>query len=128
MTNQPLKQILQKPDMFGRLVKWAIELGEFDIEYKTRLVVKAQVLADFVAELTSSLTTGEENRTESPLTQSTKEDGHKKLYVDESSNSKGSGARFMLINPEGDTFKYALKFDFPASNNPAEYKSVLIGL
>ncbi|CAL8992712.1 unnamed protein product [Prunus brigantina] len=33
LTNQPLKQVLQKPETSGRLVKWAIELGEFDIHF-----------------------------------------------------------------------------------------------
>lgn len=32
LTNQPLKNILSRPKVFGRLVKWAIELGEYDIE------------------------------------------------------------------------------------------------
>ena len=51
-TNQPLKQVLHKPDLSGRLVKWAVELGEFDIIYKPRSAVKGQALADFVAEFT----------------------------------------------------------------------------
>ncbi|CAL8996497.1 unnamed protein product [Prunus brigantina] len=36
LTNHPLRQVLQKPETSGRLVKWAIELGEFDIHYKPR--------------------------------------------------------------------------------------------
>lgn len=31
VTNHPLKSILAKPEYSGRLVKWAIELNEFDI-------------------------------------------------------------------------------------------------
>ena len=34
ITNQPLWQTLHNPDASGRLVKWAIELSEFDINYK----------------------------------------------------------------------------------------------
>ncbi|XP_077230135.1 uncharacterized protein LOC143863337 [Tasmannia lanceolata] len=49
-TNQPLRQILHKPDSSGRLVKRSVELGEFDIRYKPRPAIKAQVLADFLAE------------------------------------------------------------------------------
>ncbi|CAL8992512.1 unnamed protein product [Prunus brigantina] len=37
LTNQPLRQVLQKPETSGRLIKWAIELGEFDIQFKPRL-------------------------------------------------------------------------------------------
>ncbi|CAL8164128.1 unnamed protein product [Prunus armeniaca] len=36
LTNQPPRQVLQKPETSGRLVKWAIKLGEFDIHYKPR--------------------------------------------------------------------------------------------
>ncbi|XP_022889265.1 uncharacterized protein LOC111404731 [Olea europaea var. sylvestris] len=51
-TNQPQKHILQRPDISGRLLKWATEVGEFDIEFKPRPSIKAQALADFIAELT----------------------------------------------------------------------------
>ena len=36
----PMKQILHKPETSGRLIKWAIELSEFDIKYKPRTAVK----------------------------------------------------------------------------------------
>ncbi|GMH28057.1 hypothetical protein Nepgr_029900 [Nepenthes gracilis] len=42
-----------KPDVSGRLVKWAIELGEFDMEFQPRPAVKAQALADFIVETTT---------------------------------------------------------------------------
>jgi len=31
-----MKKVLQKPDLLGRLVNWAIELGEFNIEFHPR--------------------------------------------------------------------------------------------
>ncbi|GMH07043.1 hypothetical protein Nepgr_008883 [Nepenthes gracilis] len=55
LTDQPLKGILQKPDVSGRLVKWAIELGEFDIEFRPRPAIKAQALADFIVETTTPI-------------------------------------------------------------------------
>lgn len=39
-TNHALKQVLQCPKHFGRLSKWAIELSEFDIEFKPRTAMK----------------------------------------------------------------------------------------
>ncbi|KAM1750065.1 hypothetical protein ACFX12_010838 [Malus domestica] len=36
LINHPLRQILQSPDTFGRIIKWAITLGEFDISYQPK--------------------------------------------------------------------------------------------
>ena len=53
-TEHLMKQILHKPETSGRLVKWAIELSEFDIRYKPRTTIKRQVLAYFIVEFTST--------------------------------------------------------------------------
>ena len=53
-TEFPLKQVLHKPETSRRLMKWAIELSEFDIRYKPKTETKGQVLADFVMEFTSA--------------------------------------------------------------------------
>ena len=55
MTTYPLWAILNSPNMSGRLTKWTVELSEFDIEYRAHTSLKYQVLADFVAELTTDL-------------------------------------------------------------------------
>ena len=43
---------MQKHELSGWLVWWAVELSEFDIQYKPRPSIKSQSLADFVAECT----------------------------------------------------------------------------
>ena len=53
-TEYPMKQVLHKPETSGRLMKWAIELSEFDIRYKPKTAIKGQALADFVMEFTSA--------------------------------------------------------------------------
>ena len=57
LTEYPMKQILGKPETSGRLIKWAIEMSEFDIRYKHRTAVKGQILADFIMEFTPAQST-----------------------------------------------------------------------
>ena len=52
MTNHLLKKAMNKLEAAGRLIQWAVELSEFDIRYQPRHAIKAQALADFIAEFT----------------------------------------------------------------------------
>ncbi|XP_027156819.1 uncharacterized protein LOC113757958 [Coffea eugenioides] len=122
-TDQPLRQILVRPEASGRLTKWAVELGEYDLSYEPRTAIKAQALADFLAELTftegpESTSAIAEVSTPSLWT----------LYVDGSSNGDGSGAGLLLEGPQGEVCSYALRFGFPATNNEAEYEALIAGL
>ena len=51
LTDLPLWGTIHKPDLSGRMARWAMELSEYGIQYKPRLSKKGQVLADFLAEL-----------------------------------------------------------------------------
>ena len=51
-TNLSLRQELHKLEKSGRLMYWAIELGEYDIVYEPRSSLKGQAVADFIAEFT----------------------------------------------------------------------------
>ncbi|GKV27231.1 hypothetical protein SLEP1_g36424 [Rubroshorea leprosula] len=108
--------ILQKPECSGRLIKWAVELGEFQITFNQRSSIRAQALADFVVECTS---TPEPTNSEAELWT---------LYVDGSSNSRGSRAGAVLMGPGSFRSEHALKFNFEATNNMAEYEALLLGL
>ncbi|KAL0457061.1 UNVERIFIED_CONTAM: polyprotein [Sesamum latifolium] len=114
--NTPLKQTLGKPDTSGRLVKWAVELSEYDISYLPRTTIKAQALADFISEITE-MTIKEASQDQKWL-----------LHVDGSSTAQGSGAGIVITTPQGEDLVFAIKFDFKASNNEAEYEALVIGL
>ena len=53
LTDKPLRQALSNPEAAGRLALWAIELSEFDIQYRPRTAIKGQVIADFITEFTN---------------------------------------------------------------------------
>ncbi|KAI5323171.1 hypothetical protein L3X38_032243 [Prunus dulcis] len=139
LTNQPLRQVLQKPKTSGRLVKWAIELGEFDIHYKPRPAIRGQAVADFLSDFTepqASATT--QLITEPNLSPSQDQTPSKSildltqplwtLFVDGSSNAHGCGVGLVLVSPDKVALEYALRFKFQASNNEAEYEALLAGL
>jgi len=50
-TEYSMKKILQKPEISGRLVNCAIELGQIDIKFHPQIAIKGQALADFLVEL-----------------------------------------------------------------------------
>ncbi|GAV80903.1 hypothetical protein CFOL_v3_24362 [Cephalotus follicularis] len=114
LTDKPLKQVLAKPDTSGRLIKWSVELGEYDVKFEARPAIKSQVLADFVGDSTPTECI-EENPSEN-------EKGVWKLSVDGSSCLTGSGAGLVLMSPDGWTLEYALRFNFKATNNETEWK------
>lgn len=99
MTDRPIKQILHLPETSGRLLKWAIELSEFDIEFRPRTTIKAQALANFITELTIP-----------------------------PEHPPGEQARIVMIGPNGEELEYSLRFEFPATNNDTEYEAVITGL
>jgi len=48
MTDLSIRKVLQKPDIAGRMVRWAVGLSEFDVQYEPRGPIKGQVYANFV--------------------------------------------------------------------------------
>ncbi|GJW45872.1 reverse transcriptase domain-containing protein [Tanacetum coccineum] len=120
ITDQPIKQIMSRPDVAGRLQKWSVMLGEHNITYRPRTSVKGQILADFLVEKP------DESPSDTPMVEVPQEPWT--LFTDGSSCIDGSGAGLILTSPEGTEFTYALRFQFTASNNEAEYEALIAGL
>ncbi|XP_042437173.1 uncharacterized protein LOC122023153 [Zingiber officinale] len=102
---------LTNVEVAGRLIKWDTELGEYDIQYQPRTAIKAQALADFLTEIHQI----------SP-------EEMWKIYVDGSANHHGSGVGVLIISPQGDILQVAVRLNFRATNNEAEYEALLAGL
>ena len=90
VTSYPLGDIIRNRDAAGRISKWALELMGHDIRYTPRTAIKSQALMDFVAEWTE---------VQLPILDVT----HKywTMYFDGSVMAPGSGARVVLISPDG---------------------------
>uniref|UniRef100_A0A2N9HGN5 Uncharacterized protein n=1 Tax=Fagus sylvatica TaxID=28930 RepID=A0A2N9HGN5_FAGSY len=126
LTDLPLKALLQCSDFSGRITRWGVQLGSLGVEYKPRTSIKGQVLADFVAEFQGKDSGG--GPTGSLESEISSVPTEWRLFVDGASNAMGSGAGVVLISPEGLIIEQAVRLNFWASNNEAEYEAFLIGL
>ena len=132
LTQLPLKSLLWSADYTGRIAKWGTILGGFDIKYMHRTSIKGQVLADLVVEFT-----------EIPVEEKVEEqnmDGKSvgvifvqellswKVYVDGATDHRRSGVGLVLISPKGITIEKSLRLGFSATNNEAEYETLLVGM
>lgn len=100
LTNFPLRQVLQKPEASGRLMKWAVELGEYDIQFRPRSPIKRQAIADFIVEWTPPSTFSDDMKIcvmEMPSQTKNRDDLSWELYVDGSSNRKGCGVGLSML-------------------------------
>ena len=115
LTNHPPKKAMNKLEVAGRLIQWAVELNEFDDRYQPRSMIKAQVLADFIAEFTPNQ--GEQDGVDEAQRWVINVDGSSTLYA--------GGIGVILKSPEGDKLEYATHLQYQTTNNEVEYETLL---
>nr|GEX14361.1 reverse transcriptase domain-containing protein [Tanacetum cinerariifolium] len=116
------------PTLPWQIATLAIELGEHDIKLKGRNSVKGRILADFLAETPSVDNKHTEINKLEVTNKAQKLESIWKLYTDRASNSDGLGVGLMLVIHEGKEYTYALRFEFKATNNEAEYEALLASI
>jgi ribonuclease HI len=113
----PLSEIIGCKDASGRVAKWAIELAAHTIQYKPRMMIKSQIIADFFA-----------NWGEHQYLPLAPDSTHWRMHFDGSKLLESLGAGVILTSPKGDKLQYVLQIHFRASNNVAEYEALVHGL
>ncbi|XP_057790920.1 uncharacterized protein LOC131008033 [Salvia miltiorrhiza] len=93
------------------MVKWAIELSEYDVDFESRTTIKAQALADFVQETTGS-------KKQKPWL----------AAVDGSVTKEGCGVGIHIQTSMDDSLQFAIKYEQRLSNNEVEYEAVIKAL
>ena len=118
LTDHLLKKAMNKLEATRRLIQWVVKLSEFDVRYRLKEAIKAQVLADFIAEFTP--TSNQQNEGQ----------GAKQwvIYMDGSSTQHAGGIWIVLQSPERDHLEYAIHLQFQTINNEGEYEALLQGL
>ena len=81
------------------------------------MAIKAQALANFIAEFTL---TDEENPNH--------EAERWIIQTDGSSAQRRGGVGIVITSPDEEELKYGVQLKFPATNNEAEYEGILMGL
>ncbi|VFQ97957.1 unnamed protein product [Cuscuta campestris] len=119
LTDQPLGAVLRNSTSSGRMVKWAMMLTQFHIEYRPRSAIKGQALADFLVEMTG-LTP------DLPVNKPTEQ--WWEMAVDGASGPRGYGGGIVFTTPEGFKIYHAIVFNFKLTNNEAEYEALAGGL
>jgi hypothetical protein len=114
LSSFPLGEVIGNRDANVRIVKWSVELGEFEIEFFPRQAIKSQILADFVSEWTKIQMPPPKERPE-----------HWIMYFDGALNLEGADAAVLLISPQGEKLKYVLQIHYKASNNGVEYEALI---
>ncbi|KAK1576232.1 hypothetical protein Q3G72_012078 [Acer saccharum] len=77
----------------------AVELSEFDIKYTPKAAIKGQAVSDFVAE-----------------------------FIEPNVEVRRMMEGIVITTLERDAMECAMRFDFKATNNQAEYEALLVGL
>jgi hypothetical protein len=114
VSDQPLARVLQSKEASEQIAQWAMEIGQYDVEFVSRWAIKSQALTDFIEEWTASGLRGIDELPD-----------HWVMYFDGSYTLNGVGASVMLIPPEGDILKYVIQLEFLATNNIVEYERLV---
>jgi hypothetical protein len=92
-----LAWVLQSKEATGWIAQWAMEIGQYDVEFIPRRAIKSQALTDFIAEWIDSCLQGIDELPDYWV-----------MYFDGSYTFDGAGAGVVLISPKGDILKYAI--------------------
>ena len=117
----PLKYLFEKSALSGRFSRWLNLLAKYDLKYVARKTIKGSVVSNFFAK---NLVEGEDGK-EDFLNEEILdvELGTWNMYFDRAINQYRNGIRILLVTPEGSHIPLAIKLNFEANNNMAEYKA-----
>ncbi|XP_074299360.1 uncharacterized protein LOC141630438 [Silene latifolia] len=126
ITNYPLKTIMRKSELSGRMAKWSVHLSDYDLKFEPRTAIKSQALADFVSDFCTALQT----QAEQDILSLEEDKGEQVwvLHVDGAPNARGAGVVLVLKSPQGDLIVQAVRCELKATDNETEYEALILGL
>jgi hypothetical protein len=95
----PLGEIIRNRDASGRIVKWSVELREFEIEFCPQQTIKSQILPDFMFEWTEIQMPPPKERTE-----------HWIMYYDGALNLEGAAQAYCSSLLRGNSLSTSCRY------------------
>ncbi|XP_074277606.1 uncharacterized protein LOC141601242 [Silene latifolia] len=126
VTSYPLKTIMRKPELSGRMTKWSVHLSGYDLQFEPKTTIKSQALVDFVSDFCP--TTQVEVEQAVLMFCENRESETWILYIDGASNARVAGVGLVLRSPKGDMMVQVVICEFKATNNEAEYEALILGM
>ncbi|KAI3812676.1 hypothetical protein L1987_17388 [Smallanthus sonchifolius] len=112
-TNYPIKCVLRKPEMSGRMAKWSVKFSAYDLIYEPRTAIKSQALADFVADFSSDI----QHEADLEVQQLEESKDEWTLFTDSASNVRGTSLGGILKSSQGDIIPQSISCEFYATIN-----------
>ena len=91
VTSFPIGDILHNHDATGRIAKWAVELGSFELSFQPQMAIKSQALTNFIGEWMEIQTPTAVEKLE-----------YWTMYFDDSIMIEGAGVGIVLISLTGE--------------------------
>ncbi|XP_028058636.1 uncharacterized protein LOC114262473 [Camellia sinensis] len=127
--SDPIRYLISKPTIIGKVARWLLALGEFEITCVAPKAIKSQALADLFAQFPSA--------DYEPVNEELRGDVHAAMASEESFwtlsfdgaavGGKGETG-IVLTSKSGEKLYLSYKLDFYCSNNEAEYEALILGL
>jgi ribonuclease HI len=119
--NHPLNDLFTNKEASTRIIKWAVELSEYTVDFERRSAIKSQVLADFVVDWTLP-----DHNFDKVI------DTPWVVHCDGAWCDRGVGISAIVMSPAGIVIRYAARLDFAddvhSTNNTTEYEALLLPL
>jgi hypothetical protein len=108
-----------------------LQLSQYEIIAETPTAIKSQVIADLLAQFPREDNSSISDEVSGEINEvflAGLADSVWTLKFDGSSTTASAGASIVLYKDDGEAVTKSFKFDFPCSNNAAEYEAYLAGL